>query len=313
MAVKLGKTVLQLSDAGFQLTDTLVKRCGTVFKRQRTVCQPVYPGNKLPRFVKQRAEPVVQLRRTVRQLRHSSGKLGKRAFKPGNIRLPGVDLRENIVHGNRDGVRHAEILHVRRDDNVIGDLKHVFVDRQILLKSGERHADDRRPVSVVYQPSVLDRDVRENVVVKQHPGKHREGNVHFFLSVADLHVHRLIVFVVKTYRDLSALPGKVGCRNALSVKHIRYRDHYRKLFFDASLVVYVVSLGVPDLHIVPAGSVLFVSLHVFDVVKVTAVAYFGHACRILYPVADDYLFHRAVRGGDDVYRLVLLHRAVTVL
>lgn len=71
----------------------------------------------------------------------------------------------------------------------------------------------------------------------------------------------------KAMNAMPALSGKLGRRCLFSVQRIRNGQIDRKLFFDTSLIIDIVALGVPYTHVISVHGVGFITLDIFHIGK----------------------------------------------
>ncbi|CDC62926.1 unknown [Clostridium sp. CAG:448] len=218
-----------------------------------------------------------------------------------------VQFVEQLIGCNRYRVGHFEIRHIGTDLHIGRDFHDIRIQPQIFSQSGQCKTDHHRAIPVADHFAVGNLHIGEDLILKEHTGQHGKRHVNLLLLAVDLHRFILSVFIGNPHGKLSALSDERCGIRLFSVQGIGDLHSHRHFFIDVALVVDILPCGIPNKHTVPVG-ISLITLDILDSGQIALVIQGLIVQHILQMIADNQLFHSAVRTRNHIDRFALLRR-----
>ncbi len=183
---------------------------------------------------------------------------------------------------------------------------HLFGDRiqsglvKRLRKTRDRRKREHFVLAVIDDLSLSALHIRINIRIQIDHAASKVGRMdrHLFPVGVDHLID--IVFEGNGHFELSAFALQLFGRHRLSIQFILNADRERKLLRRLSLIVYVVSFYVPCI-LFSVDDRFFVSLDVFDIVKIERFANMIDPVIIVQPARNDRILDRSVLVEHSIY------------
>ena len=121
-----------------------------------------------------------------------------------------------------------------------------------------------------------------------------------------------MVLIIHPNRHLAALPGELLRADFFSVQLIGNVQLHRKRFVCLSLVINILSAGLPGNRAVAVCNIRLVALDIFDLTQIRFILKLSCALRIFQSFADNHAFRASCCIRHDVDRLLLLRLSVCI-
>ena len=175
---------------------------------------------------------------------------------------------------------------------------------QALLESRHTEAENNGAGSVVHNPSVVNGDVGEHILRKDHACHHHEGRLQSLCLLADFHIFLCVVCVLNMNLQLTALSGQCLRADLFAVQVIGELHANRKLLVRFTLIVDILTGTLPFERCSLSGEFL-IALYVLDLGKIRVVLDLLSGCQTAQVIGYRNIVRVAVCLRVDIYGLIL--------
>ena len=146
----------------------------------------------------------------------------------------------------------------------------IFIQIQRLAQPRQAVAKHQRAIANVHDAAVGHLNILEGLIVRQHHGRHQEGQRQRHFFAVNIARFAVIGAVFNIHHQMAAPAAQLRRGDFLPVQRVANGNARGQLLGAGALIANVLAVGVPDEHAVVVFKGL-VAAHVFDILKAAVI------------------------------------------